>query len=229
MPFTAAETIRRGRLGPGELLLVEPGRHAILEDAEAKAWALRSLPIHDAPRPLHEDRWQADHATRTRPSDHVLRYLAGLDAERARLDIKTMALEAHEPLWSMGDDTPTPGRARLDRPVADHLRQAFAQVTNPPIDPERERIVMDLRVELGRRPALLGGRPRTTRTARLARPVVADLDGLLTAVRASGARVRVLDATWDPGRRRGRSRPGPRPARARRRWTPAAAAWTSSS
>ena len=68
-----------------------------------------------------------------------LRYLAGLDAERARLDIKTMALEGHEPLWSMGDDTPTPGRGRLDRPVADHLRQAFAQVTNPAIDPERER------------------------------------------------------------------------------------------
>ena len=89
-----------------------------------------------------------------------MRYLAGLDAERARLDIKTMALEGHEPLWSMGDDTPTPGRGRLDRPVADHLRQAFAQVTNPAIDPERERVVMDLRVELGRRPALLGGPPR---------------------------------------------------------------------
>ena len=96
----------------------------------------------------------------TPPTDHVMRYLAGLDAERARLDIKTMALEGHEPLWSMGDDTPTPGRGRLDRPVADHLRQAFAQVTNPAIDPERERVVMDLRVELGRRPALLGGPPR---------------------------------------------------------------------
>ena len=73
-------------------------------------------------------------------SSHAERYLAGVDAERARLDIKTMTLEAHEPLWSMGDDTPTAGRGRLDRPVADHLRQAFAQVTNPAIDPERERI-----------------------------------------------------------------------------------------
>ena len=65
VPFSAAETIRRGRLGPGELLLVEPGRRAILEDAEAKAWVLRSLPIHDAPRPVHEDRWEApDEASR---------------------------------------------------------------------------------------------------------------------------------------------------------------------
>ena len=99
MPFGAAETVRRGRLGPGELLLVEPGRRAILEDAEAKAWALRALPIHDAARPMYEDRVVPEGgapgraaATAATPTDHVLRYLAGLDAERARLDIKTMAL-----------------------------------------------------------------------------------------------------------------------------------------
>ena len=181
MPFPASETIRRGRLGPGELLLVEPGRRTILEDTDAKAWVLRHLPIHDQPRPLHEDtpRPRPRAVERRPPLDHAGRYLAGLDAERARLDIKTMALEAHEPLWSMGDDTPTAGRGRLDRPVADHLRQAFAQVTNPAIDPERERVVMDLRVELGRRPALLGGPPRGPRTLRLQRPIVADLAGLL--------------------------------------------------
>ena len=196
VPFPASETIRRGRLGPGELLLVEPARRSILEDTEAKAWVLRHLPIHDQPRPLHEDTPAAAAIDARPPLDHAARYLAGLDAERARLDIKTMALEAHEPLWSMGDDTPTAGRGRLDRPVADHLRQAFAQVTNPAIDPERERVVMDLRVELGRRPALLGGPPRGPRTLRLERPIVADLPGLLTALRDRGTRIRTLDATW---------------------------------
>jgi glutamate synthase domain-containing protein 2/glutamate synthase domain-containing protein 1/glutamate synthase domain-containing protein 3 len=204
VPFTAAETVRRGRLGPGELLLVEPGRRSILEDSEAKARALRTLPIHDAARPIYDDRIESSvgpgvETGHVSSSEHALRYLAGLDAERARLDIKTMALEGHEPLWSMGDDTPTPGRGRLDRPVADHLRQAFAQVTNPAIDPERERVVMDLRVELGRRPALLGGLPRGARTVRLERPVVVDLDGLLAAVRADGGTVRTLDATWVAG------------------------------
>ncbi len=130
-----------------------------------------------------------------------MRYLAGLDAERARLDIKTMTLEGHEPLWSMGDDTPTPGRGRMDRPVADHLRQAFAQVTNPAIDPERERVVMDLRVELGRRPALLGGLPRGPRTARLPRPIVADLAGLVRAL--DDGRVAVRNAGRDVGLRGG--------------------------
>jgi glutamate synthase (ferredoxin) len=200
VPFTAAETVRRGRLGPGEMLLVEPYRRAILEDTDAKARVLRHIPIHDEPRPSHEDAPEdAAAALEARSSlDHRLRYLAGLDAERQRLDIKTMALEGHEPLWSMGDDTPTPGRSVLDRPVADYLRQAFAQVTNPAIDPDRERVVMDLRVELGRRPALLGGPPRGPRTFRLERPIVADLDGLLRALTIGGHRIRTLDATWAP-------------------------------
>ncbi|MEJ7696227.1 MAG: glutamate synthase central domain-containing protein [Candidatus Limnocylindrales bacterium] len=157
-----------------------------------------TCPIHDAPRPIHEDRAEAaaDALAGGPPTAHHERYLAGLDAERGRLDIKTMTLEGHEPLWSMGDDTPTAGRGRLDRPIADHLRQAFAQVTNPAIDPERERIVMDLRVELGRRPALLGGPPRGPRTLRLDRPIVADLGGLLGALRERRRKVRILDATW---------------------------------
>ena len=196
VPFASAETVRRGRLGPGQMLLVDPGRRQVLEDAEAKAWILRDLPIHDDPRPTHEDRPREGIIHDAALESPQVRYLAGLDAERARLDIKTMALEAHEPLWSMGDDTPTPGRARLDRPIADHLRQAFAQVTNPPIDPERERIVMDLRVEVGRRAALLGGPPRTAGTLRLSRPIVADLDGLFASLVDGGRSVRRLDARW---------------------------------
>ena len=161
-----------------------------------------------------------DRSTRTRPTpprrpsrarpplDHAARYLAGLDAERARLDIKTMALEAHEPLWSMGDDTPTAGRGRLDRPVADHLRQAFAQVTNPAIDPERERVVMDLRVELGRRRRCSAGRRADRGRSACERPIVADLDGLLAAL------VRAGDASERSTRRgRGRRRGRPRSAR----------------
>jgi glutamate synthase domain-containing protein 2/glutamate synthase domain-containing protein 1/glutamate synthase domain-containing protein 3 len=195
IPLAPGDTVRRGRLGPGEMLLVDPRRRLVLEDAEAKAHILRRLPIHDAPRPAHVDVAAAPVDESRTPSP--LRYLAGLDAEKARLDVKTMVLEAHEPLWSMGDDTPTPALGRVDRPVSDHLRQAFAQVTNPPIDPERERAVMDLRVDLGRRPALLGGPPRVSRaprTMRLDRPVIADLAGLLAAF--GGPLVR-LDATWD--------------------------------
>ena len=127
------------------------------------------------------------------------RWLAGLDAERQRLDIKTMALEGHEPLWSMGDDTPTPALSRLDRPVADHLRQSFAQVTNPAIDPERERIVMDMTVELGRRSQLLGAVFRARpRTLRLPSPFVVDLAALSDPSQAVGAARAAGCGRWMP-------------------------------
>ena len=214
VPLDPGEIIRTGRLAPGELLLVDPGAGRILTDADAKSWVLRRLPLHDAPRetftdgegevpatdagvPATDAGSPAGAPTRTSPG---LRHLFGLDAERLRLDVRTMALDAHEPLWSMGDDTPLAGRSRVSRPVTDHLRQAFAQVTNPPIDPERERTVMDLRVELGRRPAFLGGIPAGPMSIRLERPAVVDLERLLDAVRsrsrAPHRAVRTLDATW---------------------------------
>ena len=188
VPLDPSEVVRSGRLAPGELLLVDPGTGRVLGDSDAKSWVLRRLPLHDASRvPFADvddpatiapvvDPTAAGGATpaektgpdggagqardgAAQPTAPGLRHLFGLDAERLRLDVRTMALDAHEPLWSMGDDTPLAGRGRVTRSVADHLRQSFAQVTNPPIDPERERAVMDLQMELGRRPALLGGVP----------------------------------------------------------------------
>ncbi len=200
VPLEAAEIRTLARLGPGELLLVEPARRRILADAAARRRLTRTgrVKAHDRPRPSFDDELPSGAVAPpgSNPSPGR-RYLAGVDAERLRLDIRTMALEAHEPLWSMGDDTPTPGLGRVQRRAADHLKQAFAQVTNPPIDPERERLVVDLRVHLGRRPPLLGGLPRRSRCLRLERPIIADLDGLLTAVRALRAGGAVsLDATW---------------------------------
>jgi glutamate synthase domain-containing protein 2/glutamate synthase domain-containing protein 3/glutamate synthase domain-containing protein 1 len=224
VPLAPGEIVRTGRLAPGELLLVDPAAGRLLTDADAKSWVLRRLPLHDAPRDVFPDEEVPVPVIATAPPEATdgetptpahgasgapvdpdapspaLRYLYGLDAEKLRLDVRTMAIDGHEPLWSMGDDTPLAGRGRVTRPVADHLRQAFAQVTNPPIDPERERAVMDLQMELGRRPAFLGGMPAGAATVRVGRPVVVDLDGLLDAVRdrsrAPHRAVRGLDATW---------------------------------
>ena len=99
------------------------------------------------------------------PTDQRQRLLVGLDAEQLRVVVKAMATSGKEPIWSMGDDTPVPVLARRARSVAAYLRQAFAQVTNPPIDPERERVVVSLEMDVGRRAALLDppGAPRRRR------------------------------------------------------------------
>ena len=189
MPFAAAETVRRGRLGPGELLLVEPGRRAILRTPRQRPG--RSARSRSTTRPT-DVRGPDRDARRRWPGRRPPR------ADRPRHALPRRSRRRARPARHQDDGPRGPraavehgrrhadaGRGRLDRPVADHLRQAFAQVTNPAIDPERERMVMDLRVELGRRPALLGGPPRGPRTLRLQRPIVADLAGLLAAIRVS--------------------------------------------
>jgi glutamate synthase (ferredoxin) len=206
VPITAAETAQRRRLGPGEMLLVDTAARRLLYDSEAKLAAVRSVPAA-AKRPARQPGPRASgrfidsaQGLTTRTPSH-LRWLLGLDAERLRLDIRTMAIEGQEPLWSMGDDTPTPALGRLDRPVADHLRQSFAQVTNPAIDPEREQIVMELSVELGRRTPLLGPLPARPSSVRLRSPFVSDLAGLKHAFSHPAAgrsrQLQTLDATWD--------------------------------
>ena len=70
--------------------------------------------------------------------------------------LKPMVTDAYEPTFAMGDDSPLPPMATRPRPIAHFLRQRFAQVTNPPIDPLRERLVMSLRTLLGPRGPLLG-------------------------------------------------------------------------
>ena len=197
IPLDAGEIQSLARLGPGEMLVVDPGRGRVLLDADAKRGLLRGHAMHDA-SPTVIDAPPADlDAIGIPDPTHGRRFLVGLDAERLRLDLRTMVIDEHEPLWSMGDDTPTPALARVDRRAADHLKQSFAQVTNPPIDPERERLVVDLRVHLGRRAPLLGGIPGRARGVRLARPVIADLPRVLADVRSmSRGRTRKLDATW---------------------------------
>jgi glutamate synthase domain-containing protein 2/glutamate synthase domain-containing protein 1/glutamate synthase domain-containing protein 3 len=198
VPLDEGAVVRRGRLGPGELFLVDLRAGRIFEDAEAKGWVLHHRIPDDEVATVVDDPWPVvAYRREIEPTPAGVRFLAGLDAEGFRLHLRTMALEGHQPLWSMGDDTPTPALGRVDRPVAHYLRQSFAQVTNPPIDPEREEAVLDLGVVVGPRPPLLGGPPWQARRRRcgvhLTRPFVAHLEALCE--RLSGPVVQ-LDATW---------------------------------
>jgi len=90
------------------------------------------------------------------PEDLVARQVMhGLTKEDLAMVVRPMADDAKEPTFSMGDDSPLPHLSPRSRPVSHFLRQRFAQVTNPPIDPLRERLVMSLRTILGPRLPLL--------------------------------------------------------------------------
>jgi len=204
LPASPGEIVRRGRLGPGELLLVDTLAGRILEDGSAKRAAIEAAPAGTAPPRLEA----TSAAAAGRPPDagaaQRRQLLFGLDAEQLRMTVKTMVTTGREPTWSMGDDTPLAVMARRPRGVGGYLRQAFAQVTNPPIDPERERIVMSLEVPMGPRPRLLDSARRgAPRCVQLPGPLVGSAGrAALAALGRRGPdgsapwRVTTLDATW---------------------------------
>ncbi|HET7487458.1 MAG TPA: glutamate synthase large subunit [Acidimicrobiales bacterium] len=155
--------VTRGRLGPGQMLFVDPTRGVLL-DRECKERLAAAAPY---------SRWAADGLRKVnvgRPIDEppaedelAIRQLAhGYSNEELRMVLKPMATEAKEPTFSMGDDAPLPHVAGRPRPIHHFLRQRFAQVTNPPIDHLRERLVMSLRTLLGPRRPLLSEQPDAT-------------------------------------------------------------------
>ena len=150
---------RRGRLGPGEMIAVDTGT--------GKFW--KNNAIDDDLKATHSYReWMTENVVRVWNNDDQERKAAnkfmresssqlptfqkmfGLGAEEIETIINPMALDAQEPVGSMGDDTPVAVLSERNRSIYDYFRQSFAQVTNPPIDPLRESAVMSLETCIGR-------------------------------------------------------------------------------
>jgi glutamate synthase domain-containing protein 2/glutamate synthase domain-containing protein 3 len=146
------EDTRRGRLGPGDIIAVDLERGRLLERnairselagrARYREWLERDrlvlLPVATPPM---------------QASVEALRAL-GITREELQLVLGPMIAEGNAGVGSMGDDTPLAVLSPRPRMLSDYFRQRFAQVTNPPIDPLRETLVMSLRVRLGARTSL---------------------------------------------------------------------------
>ena len=138
--------IERGRLGPGEMLVVDPAEGTILrpgESAKRGEW-----PAHSSYAPaIRIDPSQQVPAVSPVESKQVLASL-GWTEDQFRLLFQPLVQSGQEAVWSMGDDTSPAFLSAIGRPLWDHCKQRFAQVTNPPIDPLREAHVMSLNIYL---------------------------------------------------------------------------------
>src|SRR5690606_1994804 len=114
--------------------------------------------------------------------------------------LEPMATKADDPIGSMGTDTPIPVLSRRSRLLYDYFKQNFAQVTNPPIDPIREELVMSLVSMIGPRPNLLGRDGGSHKRLEVEQPILTDEDvAKIRSVEAAldGAfRTETLDITW---------------------------------
>ncbi len=204
-----ADVVERGRLGPGQMLLVDTRDGSLLRDADAKE---RAAARHDYG--LLADRVlvpvERHHIDVEAPDDiPAQQRLHGWGTEDVKFVVEAMAESGAEPVYSMGDDIPIAALGRTPRRMYGYLRQRFAQVTNPAIDPLREKAVMSLRVLLGARRGTLepeGGADRELRRSR--HPAASGTQRLLeleSPVLGAGELARlleeatVLDATYAPG------------------------------
>jgi len=199
VPLEPSEVLERGRLGPGQLILADVRQGVIYHDREAKE--------HVAGR--YEYGLLADRAlvpverrhldTETPPHLARLQTMHGWGAEDLKMVVHSMAEAGLEPTYSMGDDIPIAPLGRTARRLTNHLRQRFAQVTNPAIDSLRERPVMSLRVTLGPRGSTLGPlNEASTDLRRRLHPAVVGHDHsmleLESPILGAGELARVLEA-----------------------------------
>ena len=147
--------VAKGRLGPGEMIAVDLVEHRLLDSAAIDAVNRARAPFK---RWLREElNFLESHlidpglAAEPFAPDVLARYQKQFALTREERDVvlKTLAEDEAEATGSMGDDTPIAVLSQKSRPLYEYFRQGFAQVTNPPIDPLRERLVMSLTTQIG--------------------------------------------------------------------------------
>ena len=146
--------IEKGRLGPGQMLAVDLENGRLLRNWDVKREVASRYPyaqwLNDHRRNLEPQPW----TTSKQLGDLELlqqQTAFGFTAEDFELVIEDMASAGKEPTYCMGDDIPLAVLSDKPHLLYDYFKQRFAQVTNPPIDPLREKLVMSLEMHLGRR------------------------------------------------------------------------------
>ncbi len=198
-----ARIARAGRLRPGHMLLLDTRAGRVVGDAELKRSLARRRPYarwiedavlqHDEMPPAAPLPALCGRALLAAQSAHAY------TREELKLLLAPMAEKAEEPLGAMGDDAALAVLSERPQLLFNYFKQLFAQVTNPPIDPIRETLVMSLRTLLGRRGNLLDEAPDACRQIALPGPVLSsERLARLRALRDPAFRSRTLPIVFTP-------------------------------
>ena len=183
LPLDESHIIKKDRLYPGKMLLIDTREGKVYTDQEIKEkyahrnpfgeWLDMSLlELKDIKIPNEK---VPDISGETRQK---LQKAFGYTYENYHEGIRNMALNATEQIGSMGVDTPIAALSDTYQPLFYYFKQLFAQVTNPPIDAEREKIVTSRSVYVGKNGNLLEDRPENCHVLKIHNPILTDLDML---------------------------------------------------
>ncbi|HQH25973.1 MAG TPA: glutamate synthase large subunit, partial [Oligoflexia bacterium] len=180
LPIPPEKVVKKWRLQPGRIFLVDMKQGRIVEDEEIKhdlvdkrpwqRWIKENVVGLDTlpgPRTVHE----ADLESLT-----ARQHSFGYTTETAKMIIVPMATNAEESVGSMGSDTPLACLSDKPQLLYSYFKELFAQVTNPPLDAIREELVTSLHTYLGRESNLLDETPQHCRLIRLAQPILSNVE-----------------------------------------------------
>jgi len=181
LPVDPASIIEKGRLQPGKMFVVDMEKGKIISDIELKKEICSQKPYGEwlnkykiRLEELPEPRIMFTHLEH----DQVFKYQKAFGYSTEDLDtiIAPMAVEGKEPIGSMGTDVPLAILSDQPQHLSSYFKQLFAQVTNPPIDPIRERLVMSLATFAGNNGNLLLEDPLTCHSVALKHPVLSNYE-----------------------------------------------------
>jgi glutamate synthase (NADPH/NADH) large chain len=209
LPVPEDRIVRKWRLQPGKMLLIDLEQGRIIDDGEIKKKLADEHPyeewlkgtqfkLEELPEIPNAD---AAPLLRNDGTERLNQQQAfGYTQEDITFFLEAMARDADDPVGSMGTDTPIAVLSKKPKLLYNYFKQNFAQVTNPPIDPIREELVMSLVSMIGPRPNLLGHHAGTHYRLEVSQPILTNAD--LEKIRSIGTlvgeafRTRTLDATW---------------------------------
>jgi len=208
LPIPEEKIVRKWRLQPGKMLLIDLDEGRIIEDEEIKNAIAGKHPYDDW---LHEMQFKlTELSDPEEPPGHMgdnsvslldRQQAFGYTQEDISFFLEPMAANGDDPIGSMGADTPIAVLSRKPKLLYNYFKQNFAQVTNPPIDPIREELVMSLVSMIGPRPNLLGLAAGTHKRLEVTQPVLTNND--LEKIRSISElvdgtfRTATIDITWD--------------------------------
>jgi glutamate synthase (NADPH/NADH) large chain len=207
LPIPDEKIVRKWRLQPGKMLLIDLEEGRIVDDEEIKS---RLADEHPYEEWLARTQYKLEELSAIPDEEHVgpndsaslldQQQAFGFTQEDIKFFLEPMARSGDDPVGSMGTDTPIAVLSKRPKLLYNYFKQNFAQVTNPPIDPIREELVMSLVSMIGPRPNLLGHEAGKHFRLEVTQPILTN--GELEKIRAiaslvNGAfRTETIDITW---------------------------------
>ncbi len=181
-----SEIIEKGRLGPGQMIAFDLQTQEVLKNWEIKQRVAKAHPYGEWLKNRKTLQSQAFLEASEMDTQTLLTHQTafGYTLEDLEMVIQDMAAQGKEPTFCMGDDIPLAVLSGRPHLLYDYFKQRFAQVTNPPIDPLREKLVMSLTMQLGARGNLLETKPEGASLFFLESPVLSEPE--LDQIRRSG-------------------------------------------